>query len=388
MVPIQISEIYAQYLTLKEEIDSAISEVIKSTQFIKSGKTLAFEDQLSNYLNTNVIGCGNGTDAIQIAFMALGLQPDDEIITTPFTFISTVEVLVLLRLKPVFVDISPDTFNINEKQIKNAITKNTKAILPVHLYGQSSNMEAIQSIAKKYNLYVIEDACQSLGTNYLFKNGITKKSGTIGDIGCTSFFPSKTLGAYGDGGAIFCNDKKNTTIIRSIANHGMAQKYKYERIGINSRLDSIQAAILGVKLKYLENHIKERQKVADFYDDKLKNIREIKIPHRVAYSSHTFHQYTIQTGKRDELQLFLKAKGIPTIVYYPESIHLQSAYSFLGYKRGDFPIAEKICQTVLSLPMHTELDDEQLNYIVESIKEFFVKNRNRRDTKTPRKNKN
>ena len=362
---------YGLYLTMKGEIDTAMQEVIKSTQFIKSGKVLEFEDELSNYLNTNVISCANGTDALQIAFMALGLQPGDEVITTPFTFIATVETAVLMGLKPVFVDVCPNKFNIDSSKIEQAISDRTKVILPVHLFGQCADMETVTGIAEKYQLYVIEDACQALGTEYIFKDGTIKNSGTIGHIGCNSFFPSKNLGAFGDGGAIYTNNEKLARIIRSIANHGMKQKYQYERIGVNSRLDSIQAAILSVKLKYFDKHIKSRQDTATFYDKHLVDIPKIQIPARASYSTHTFHQYTIRTERRDELQQFLKEKEIPSMIYYPGTIHLQKAYHFLGYKEGDFPNAEKLSKTVLSLPMHTELTEEQLAYIVKTIREFF-----------------
>jgi len=372
MQTIHMSDLYGQYLTMKDEIDEAIHDVIKSTRFIKSGKVLEFEDKLSNYLDTNVIACGNGTDAIQIAFMALGLQPGDEVITTPFTFIATVEVLALLGLKPVFVDVLPGSFNIDHKQIEKAITSKTKAIQPVHLFGQCANVESIMAIANKNNLYVIEDACQALGTDYIFKNNSSVKAGTIGHIGCNSFFPSKNLGAFGDGGAIYAKDEKLASVIRSIANHGMKAKYQYERIGINSRLDSIQAAILEVKLKYFDKHVKARQQAAAYYDLHLKYIEEIQIPERVSYSTHSFHQYTIKTKKRNELQQYLKEKQIPSMVYYPGVIHLQNAYQFLGYKKGDFRVSENLSETVLSLPMHTELPEEQLKFIVDSVKEFFT----------------
>lgn len=371
MQTIHMSDLYGQYLTMKEEIDAAIQEVIKSTYFIKSGKVLDFEAKLETYLNTNVISCGNGTDALQIAFMALGLQPGDEVITTPFTFVATVEVLTLLGLKPVFVDVCPNKFNIDSSKIEAAITEKTKAILPVHLFGQCADLETIQNITKKHHLYLVEDACQALGTDFIFENGTTKKAGTIGDIGCNSFFPSKNLGAFGDGGAIYANDEKLAQIIRSIANHGMKAKYQYERIGVNSRLDSMQAAILEVKLKYFNKHIQARQKAAAYYDEYLSEIEGIQIPKRAEYSTHTFHQYTIKTEKRNLLQEFLKSKGIPSMVYYPGVIHLQEAYQFLGYQKGDFPHCEKLSETVLSLPMHTELPEEQLEYIVKSIKAFF-----------------
>lgn len=363
---------YGQYLTMKEEIDTAMQEVIKSTQFIKSGKVLEFERELASYLQTNVIACANGTDALQIAFMALGLQPGDEVITTPFTFIATVEVLALLGLKPVFADVHPGAFNLNENEVEKVITKKTKAILPVHLFGQCAHLEPMLKLAEKYNLFVVEDAAQALGTNYIFNDGTTKMAGTIGHIGCNSFFPSKNLGAFGDGGAIFTGDEKLASVIRSIANHGMKVKYLYERIGVNSRLDSIQAAVLSVKLKYFGKHIKARQNAAAWYDEHLKNIEELRLPERVDYSSHTFHQYTIQTRRRNELQQFLKEKGIPAMVYYPGVIHLQEAYQFLGYKKGDFPVSEQLAETVLSLPMHTELTGEQLEYITNSIKKFIV----------------
>lgn len=373
MEKIHMCDTYGQYLTMKAEIDAAMQEVIKSTQFIKSGKVLKFEKELAKYLQTNVISCANGTDALQIAFMALGLQPGDEVITSPFTFIATVEVLALLGLKPVFADVHPGTFNLNENEIERAITPKTKAILPVHLFGQSAYLEPMLQLAKKHNLFLVEDAAQALGTEYIFSDGTQKKAGTVGHIGCNSFFPSKNLGAFGDGGAIFTGDEKLAAVIRSIANHGMKAKYQYERIGVNSRLDSIQAAVLSVKLKYFDKHIKARQKAASWYDEHLKSIEEIRLPVRVNYSTHTFHQYTIQSSRRNELQQFLKEKGIPSMFYYPGVIHLQKAYQFLGYKKGDFPISEHLAETVLSLPMHTELTEKQLRYITEAIKKFFSK---------------
>ncbi|HYQ58636.1 MAG TPA: DegT/DnrJ/EryC1/StrS family aminotransferase [Draconibacterium sp.] len=379
MQTIHMSDIYGQYLTMKAEIDAAIQGVIKSTRFIKSGKVLDFEVRLADYLNTDVISCGNGTDALQLAFMALELKPGDEVITTPFSFVSTVEVLVLMGLKPVFVDVCRDTFNIDVSQIEKAITERTKAILPVHLFGQCANLEAILNIANKHGLYVVEDACQALGTDYIFKDGTKKKAGTIGDIGCNSFFPSKNLGAFGDGGAVYNDDSGLTDKIRSFANHGMKAKYEYERVGINSRLDSIQAAILEVKLKYIDKHIKARQSAARFYDEHLKGAEGIKLPKRTEFSMHTFHQYTIQTEKRDDLQKFLESKGIPSMVYYPKALHLQEAYKNLGYFKGDFPVAERLADSVLSLPMHTELDEEQLNYIVDVIKGFSQRRRDAKD---------
>ena len=362
---------YGQYLTMKTEIDAAMQEVIKSAQFIKSAKVLEFEEELANCLQTNVIACANGTDALQIAFMALGLQPGDEVITTPFTFIATVEVLAMLGLKPVFADVHPGTFNLNERKTEKVITRKTKAILPVHLFGQCAHLEPMLKLAEKHNLFLVEDACQALGSDYIFSDGTQKKAGTIGHIGCNSFFPSKNLGAYGDGGAVFTGDKKLADVVRSIASHGMRAKYHYERIGVNSRLDSLQAAILSVKLKYFGKHIRARQQAALWYDEHLKDMGEMRLPERAKFSTHTFHQYTIRTTRRDELQQFLKEKGIPSKVYYPVTIHLQKAYRFLGYKKGDFSVSEQLAETVLSLPMHTELTEEQLEYITDAVKEYF-----------------
>ncbi|MCG6188140.1 DegT/DnrJ/EryC1/StrS family aminotransferase [Maribellus maritimus] len=368
-----MSDLYGQYLSMKDEIDAAIQEVIRSAKFIKSGKVLEFEEKLSQYLDTNVISCGNGTDALQLAFMALKLKSGDEVITTPFTFISTVEVLVLLGLKPVFVDVCPNKFNIDSSKIKAAITDKTKAVLPVHLFGQCADLETIQSLCKKHGLFLVEDACQALGTDFLFEDGTIQKAGTVGNIGCNSFFPSKNLGAFGDGGAVYTSNNELAKMVRSVANHGRKEMYVYERVGLNSRLDSIQAAILEVKLKYIKKHIKMRQDVAAFYDEYLKEIEGLQIPTRANYSTHTFHQYTVKTKKRNELQMFLKKRGIPSMVYYPHPIHLQEAYQFLGYKKGAFPHCEQLAETVLSLPMHTELTEKQLKYIVDSIKIFFKK---------------
>lgn len=371
MQKIHMADLYGQYLKIKDEVDASIQEVIQSTVFIKGGKVVDFEKNLSNYLRTNVVACANGTDALQIAFMALELQPGDEVITTPFTFVATAEVLALLGLKPVFVDVCPETFNIDVTKIEEVITARTRVILPVHLFGQSADMEAIMNIAQRYSLYIVEDAAQSIGTDYMFSNGTILKSGTIGNIGCTSFFPSKTLGAFGDGGALFSNDVNLAAKIHSIANHGMKVRYYYERVGVNSRLDSIQAAILDVKLKYLDQFIAARQLAAHWYDNHLEGIDGLLLPARVSYSTHTFHQYTIQTEKRDGLQQHLQKNSIPSMIYYPEAIHLQEAYQYLGYKKGDFPEAERLVKQVLSLPMHTELDERQLGYITDTIINFF-----------------
>ena len=374
MNQINMADLYGQYLNIKEEVDQSIQQVIESAIFIKGGKVTEFEQHLKEYMGCPVITCGNGTDALQIAFMALELQPGDEVITTPFTFVATAEVLALLGLKPVFVDVNPGTFNIDIEKIEAVITSRTRAILPVHLFGQSVNMQQVMAIARKYDLYVVEDAAQSLGTDYWSGDGKNLKSGTIGHIGCTSFFPSKNLGAFGDGGAIFSRNEELAARIRSIANHGMKVRYYYERIGVNSRLDSIQAAILDVKLKYLDNYIQARLTAADWYDRHLGHLEDLIIPMRVTYSSHSYHQYTIRTGMRDELQAFLKGRSIPSMIYYPSPIHLQEAYRYLGYNEGDFPVAEQLSREVLSLPMHTEMNEDQLGYITDTILEFFGKN--------------
>lgn len=370
---IQMVDLYSQYLKIKEEIDQEIQEVIRSSVFVKGGKVLEFEDNLKEYLNVNhVITCGNGTDALQIAMMALDISEGDEVITTPFTFVSTLEVLALMKIKPVLVDVDPDTFNIRPELVASHVDHLTKAIVPVHLYGQCADMEALIDVAKENNLFLIEDACQALGSEYIFRNGMAAKAGTIGDIACNSFFPTKNLGAFGDGGALFTNNPDLAQTMRSIANHGMSKRYYYQQIGMNSRLDAIQAAILDVKLKYLDNYIKSRQEAADFYDRELSDISGIMIPARVSYSTHTFHQYTIKIPKyRDKLQRFLSEKGIPSMIYYPVPLHLQEAYQYLGYKKGDFPIAEELSEQVLSLPMHTELTEAELSFITSAIREFF-----------------
>lgn len=370
---IQMVDLYGQYKKIKDEIDNAMHDVIRSSIFVKGGKVTEFEDNLKEYLGVkHVISCGNGTDALQIALMALDLNEGDEVITTPFTFVSTLEVLALMKLKPVLVDVDPGSFNIRPDLVSNHIDHNTKVIVPVHLYGQCSDMESLNEIAQENNLFIIEDACQALGTDFIFKNGMTAKAGTIGDIACNSFFPTKNLGAFGDGGALYTNNDELAQNMRSIANHGMSNRYFYQQIGLNSRLDAIQAAILDVKLKYLDQYVASRQAAADFYDQKLSEIQGLFIPARKSYSSHTFHQYTIQVPeKRDELQKFLANKGIPSMIYYPMPLHLQEAYLYLGYKKGDFPVSEKLSEQVLSLPMHTELTGEQLDYITSSIREFF-----------------
>jgi dTDP-4-amino-4,6-dideoxygalactose transaminase len=304
--------------------------------------------------------------------MALGLQPGDEVITTSFTFIATAEVIALLRLTPVLVDVDPDTFNIDPKAIERAITTRTKAIVPVHLFGQSAPMEEIMAIASKHKLFVIEDNCQAIGADYIFSDGSRKKAGTIGQIGCTSFFPSKNLGCYGDGGAIFTNDDELAKQLRVVVNHGMAVRYYHDYIGVNSRLDSIQAAILRVKLQYLDTYAAKRRAAADFYDKAFAGNTKLKTPARYSRSNHVFHQYTLVTRDLDRAALIahLNSKDIPAMIYYPVPLHLQKAYLDARYKPGDFPVTEHLSNTVVSLPMHTELDEEQLKHITSSVLEF------------------
>ncbi len=368
-------DLHGQYLQHKDEINRAIQEVLDSTAFIKGPPVKEFEKELAEYAGAkHCIACGNGTDALQVAMMALELQPGDEVITTPFTFIATIEVIKLLKLIPVLVDIEADTFNIDPAKLLEVITERTKAIVPVHLFGQTVDMNKINAFAKKHGLFVIEDNAQAIGADYTFTDGRTAKAGTLGDIGCTSFFPSKNLGAYGDGGAMFTNDDHIATQMRSMVNHGMSnERYYYDQVGINSRLDTLQAAILRVKLQHLDEYIKARQEVAAAYDDAFKNIDELTVPGRNMDSTHVFHQYTMQVSadKRDGLKQHLFEKNIPAMIYYPVSLHLQKAYQDLGYKQGDFPVTEEMCTKVLSLPIHTEMEADQLEHIINSVKEFF-----------------
>lgn len=367
-------DLQQQYLRIKPEIDAAIQEVLTSTAFIQGPQVGQFAKALAEYTSAkHVIPCANGTDALQVVMMALGYKPCDEIILPVHTYVATAEVIALLGLIPVFIEVDENTFNIDVEQIKNKITKKTVAIVPVHLYGQCANMEAIQKIAQEHNLHVIEDAAQSLSAEFIFSNGSRKKSGTIGTVGCTSFFPSKNLGCYGDGGAIFTNDATLAEKITMIANHGQKIKYHHEIIGVNSRLDTLQAAILNVKLKYLDEYTQKRNDVASFYDKALASIKQIQLPHRVSYSTHAFHQYTIKVNgvDRDEFKLYLDKCGVPSMIYYPVPLHLQKAYRQPGVDRGAFPITERLSKTVLSLPVHTEMNEEQLNYICTIIQKYF-----------------
>lgn len=363
-------DLQAQYQRIKRDIDAGIQEVIDSAAFIKGPKVSAFQEHLEAYLGVkHVIPVGNGTDALQIALMGLGLKPGDEVITPTFTFIATAEVVALLGLTPVVVDVEWETMNMDIDAVRRAITPRTKAIVPVHLFGQCANMEALMAIAEEHHLAIVEDACQAIGATYTFSNGETKQAGTIGTIGCTSFFPSKNLGCYGDGGAIFTNDDALADRMRAIANHGCHVRYHHDEIGVNSRLDSIQAAILDAKLPHLDEYIAARQRAAAYYDEAFKDCKALLIPGREPSSSHVFHQYTLRVvgADRDQLREGLAAKGIPAMIYYPVPLHQQKAYRDPRYKDGDFPVAERLAACVLSLPMHTELDREQLEYITENV---------------------
>lgn len=369
-------DLKGQYLKIKPEIDSAIQQVIDSTAFIKGKDVGLFQDNLAKYLGVkHVIGCANGTDALQIALMALGLKPGDEVITPDFTFIATVEVVALLGMIPVLVDVDPLSFTIDTKKLEEAITPKTKAIIPVHLFGQCANMDEIIKIAKKHGIYVVEDTAQALGADYYLNDGSKAKAGTVGDIGTTSFFPSKNLGCYGDGGALFTNNDDLANEIRSIINHGMKVRYHHDRIGVNSRLDTIQAAILNVKLKYLEQYNSARIKAANYYDSKLKSCSRLVVPNRVKWSNHIFHQYTLKVidTNRDELIKHLASFGIPSMVYYPVPLHKQKAFEPYKSVNGnfDYPVSDSLANTVISLPMHTEMDEATLNFICDKVLSFF-----------------
>jgi len=370
---IQMVDLKGQYLKIKEEVDQGISEVINNSAFINGQVVKDFEKDLSEYLNVkHVVTCGNGTDALQIALMALELEPGDEVITVPYSFIATAEVINLLKFKPVFVDVNPKSFIIDENKIEAAITDKTKCIIPVHLFGQAANMESIMSIAEKHNIHVVEDNAQALGADVKYTDGSVKRAGTIGAIGTTSFFPSKVLGGYGDGGAMFTNNDILAEKLRMIKNHGSKVKYYHEIVGVNSRLDSIQAAVLKVKLKYLNGHLEARLAVAKFYDGSLVNCEGLEIPYRNSFSSHVFHQYTLTIAEsRNGLQEYLKEKGIPSVVYFPISFHLQSAFEQYGHKTGDFEVSEYLSDHVLSLPIHTEMNNDLLIYITNTVKDFF-----------------
>lgn len=380
MRKIQMVDLQSQYSFIKEQVNNSITEVLESAAFINGPEVQNFQKELETYLDVkHVIPCANGTDALQIAMMGLNLKPGDEVITVDFTFAATVEVIALLQLTPVLVDVAPDTFNIDIEAIKKAITPKTKAIVPVHLFGQCANMEAIMEIAKEHNLYVIEDNAQGIGADYTYKDGTTKKSGTIGHVAATSFFPSKNLGCYGDGGAIFTNDDELAHTLRGVVNHGMYERYHHDVVGVNSRLDSIQAAVLRAKLPLLDTYNTKRREAAVKYTQALKGHNHIITPVlaegelEASNNHHVFHQYTLRitNGKRDELVKFLNENGVPCGVYYPIPLHSQKAYMDSRYNESDFEVTNQLVKEVISLPMHTELDDDQIVFITDKIKEFI-----------------
>lgn len=374
MKNIQMVDLVKQYHHIKNEVDEAMQNVLNSASFINGNAVSHFANEFASYTGAkHVIPCANGTDALQIAMMALGLEPGDEVIVPAFTYVATAEVLGLLHLTPVMVDVDENTFNILPDLIEKAITPKTKAIVPVHLFGQAAPMTEIMAIASKHNLYVVEDNAQAIGSVCTLDD-VQKQTGTIGDIGCTSFFPSKNLGCYGDGGALTVNDDDLAERIHLIANHGQKVKYKHDVIGVNSRLDSLQAAILGVKLSKLDSYIGNRQRTADFYDAHLNEIKGLHTPSRAQYSTHVFHQYTlkIMDGSRDELKEFLAKQGIPSMIYYPFPLHEQKAFKGIARLGSDLLVSEQLCREVLSLPIHTEQKEEELRYITDKIKSFYA----------------
>jgi dTDP-4-amino-4,6-dideoxygalactose transaminase len=376
MKPIQMVDLLGQYEKIKPEVDAAMLRVLASTAFINGPEVKGLEKELAEYLGVkHVIACGNGTDALQVAMMALGLKPGDEVITASFTFVATVEVLALLGLVPVFADVLPGTFNIDPADVRRKVTPRTKAIVPVHLFGQSADMDAIMAIAKEHKLRVVEDDCQAIGSDHAGAAG-KRKSGTIGDIGVTSFFPSKNLGCYGDGGALFTDDDELARKVRRVCNHGSEERYYHEVVGVNSRLDSLQAAVLRIKLKHLDAYAKARNAAADAYDKAFAGIAGISTPERSAFGTHVFHQYTLRVdgGHRDALKKHLESKGVPAMIYYPVACHLQNAYKSGRFPEGSLPVTEQLAHEVLSLPMSTELDAEQLAHITGAVQDYFNTN--------------
>lgn len=373
MKNVPMVDLARQYLKIKSEVDAAFQEILTTTAFINGPAVRKFQSNLEQYLGVkHVISCANGTDALQVAMMALDLQPGDEVITTTFTFIATAEVIALLRLTPVLVDVDPDTFNIDPEAIERAITPRTKAIVPVHLFGQCADMDRIMDIANRHGLYVIEDNAQAIGADYFHSDGRISKAGVIGHIGCTSFFPSKNLGCYGDGGAIFTNDDALADKLRVVVNHGMKVRYYHDLVGVNSRLDSLQAAVLDIKLKRLDEYAAARQYAANYYNNAFSVSDKLKTPYKAAFTTHVFHQYTLVTHciNRKKLMEHLATKGIASAIYYPVPLHMQKAYTDPRYQRGDFPVAERLSKTVFSLPIHTEFDDETLQYVCDAVLEF------------------
>lgn len=381
MRPIQMVDLKQQYLHIKAEVDAAILDVLDSSAFINGKPVQELASDLSNYLGVkHAIPCGNGTDALQIAMMALGLQPGDEVITASFTYIATVEVVALLRLKPVFVEVDPKTFCIDPEAIRKAITPKTKAIVPVHLYGHTANMEEIMKIAAEHNLFVIEDNAQAIGADYIFPDGTKKKTGSIGTVGCTSFFPSKNLGCYGDGGAMFTNDDVLAEKLKMVANHGQKVRYYHEVVGCNSRLDTVQAAVLKIKLKKLDEYIAARRKAAEFYDAAFAGHKNITTPYRAPYSNHVFHQYTLTLDGfkdvaevRNGLNSFLAEQKIPSMIYYPVPSHRQKMFAALGGADYDLKITDWLTDRVVSLPIHTEMEEDQLQYITSNVLAYLDK---------------
>jgi UDP-2-acetamido-2-deoxy-ribo-hexuluronate aminotransferase len=375
MDAIQMVDLKKQYQAIKNEVQVAFQEILDTAAFINGKPVQEFSNHLADYLGAkHVIPCANGTDALQIAMMALGIQPGDEIITPSFTYIATVEVMALLRLTPVFVEVDPNTFCIDPLVIEAAITPKTKAIVPVHLYGHSANMEAIMAIATKHNLFVIEDNAQAIGGDYIFEDGTNRKNGTIGTIGCTSFFPSKNLGCYGDGGAMYTNDDELATTLRMIANHGQSRRYYHDLVGCNSRLDTLQAAVLDIKLKHLDAYCSARQRVADYYDKTFANHPKIITPSRASYTNHVFHQYTLivedgdnSAANRNALHQHLADAGIPSMIYYPVPSHRQKMFASFGSANVSLPITDWLTDRVISLPIHTEMDEEQLKFITDNV---------------------
>ncbi|MBK7932410.1 MAG: DegT/DnrJ/EryC1/StrS family aminotransferase [Acidobacteria bacterium] len=375
MKPIVMVDLKGQYEKIKDEIDAAVLGTVSSTQFINGPQVADLQKNLEAYLGIeHVIPCANGTDALQIAMMALGLEPGDEVIVPAFTFIATAEVIALLRLTPVMVDVDEGTFNVTAEAVEAGITPRTKAIVPVHMFGQSCDMEPIMAVAAKHGIPVIEDNAQAIGADYIFADGRRAKTGTVGDIGCTSFFPSKNLGCYGDGGAIFTNDGDLAEKMRIVANHGQTRRYYHDRVGVNSRLDSIQAAVLNVKLPHLDEYCDARRAVAERYDAAFADIDGVKTPAREPRSTHVFHQYTLRIadGRRDELNAFLAARDIPSMIYYPVPLYKQEAFKETADPNFTLPATERLCEQVLSLPIHTEMDRDTQDQIIAGVQEFFV----------------
>lgn len=371
---IHMVDLANQYNKISTEIDNAILNTVRSADFINGKEVKEFSQDLALYNKVkNVIPCANGTDALQLAMMALGLKRGDEVIVPAFTYVATAEVAGLLGIVPVMIDVDRETFNLDVNKIRIAITKKTRAIIPVHLFGQCADMEAILKIAKEFNLFVIEDAAQAMGADYIFSDGTVKKAGTIGDIGCTSFFPSKNLGCYGDGGAIFTNSDEISENLKMISNHGQRKKYYHSVIGINSRLDSVQAAILRVKLRYLDDYCDSRINAADAYDKLLSELDTVITPKRISYSTHVFHQYTLRilNGARDDLKKYLDENGIPSMIYYPVPLIDQEAFKDIGIVVDSIPVCRELCDSCLSLPMHTEMTCDMQEFIISSIKNFF-----------------